>query len=273
MVTTALNPPTLSFADEQVPQFEITKYYCPVTYNSIGAAQLKGGYWDQNIRNPGSFLARGGGAHYSNAWAEVNRATTSRVYLESWNEFDEGSGLYAGTNCSPYIFPGSGNTNTDVWSVTGDPFEYIKTTARGAASFNDTPLQSAKILWHNIPGDLAPGETRTVNVIVRNTGNASWSARADYKLGELNSDRASFIAGNQVLIDDTQDEIPLYGGVFRGRPKTFTFTIRAPLEDGDYPIHLQMLQGDSAWFGETLSLNINVSSRHKPQPAAIPPGA
>jgi hypothetical protein len=257
-VTTALNPPTLSFADEQVPQFEITAYNYPADYNSISSVQLKGGYWDQNIRNPGSFLARAGGVNYSNAWSQVDRTTTQRVYLESWNEYDEGSGLFAGTNLPPYIAPGSGNTNTDVWSVTGDPFEYIRTTARGAASFNDTPLQSAKILWHNIPTSLAPGETRSVTVILRNTGNASWTAGANYKLGQADSDTASFVTGNRVLLNDAQDEIPLYGGIFRGRPKTFTFTIEAPARRGLYITHWQMLQENVAWFGEVLPVSIKV---------------
>ena len=61
MVTTALNPPTLTFADEQIPQFEITAYNSTVTYNNYTATQLKAGYWDQNVRNPGSQLPRDGG--------------------------------------------------------------------------------------------------------------------------------------------------------------------------------------------------------------------
>ncbi len=79
MVTTALNPPTLSFADEKVPQFEITQYYYAFTYNTVRSVQLKGGYWDQNIRNPGSFLARAGGLPYSNAWHQVDRTLVRRV--------------------------------------------------------------------------------------------------------------------------------------------------------------------------------------------------
>jgi hypothetical protein len=147
-----------------------------------------------------------------------------------------------------------------VWSTTGDPFEYIKTTARGASSFNDTPPQSAKILWHNIPTNLAPGETRTVTVVIRNSGSASWTAGANYKLGQMDTDPASFVTGNRVLIDDTQDEVPLYGGIFRGRPKKFNFTIQAPMKNGVYATHWQMLQEDVGWFGEKLSLSINVSS-------------
>jgi hypothetical protein len=264
-VATALNPPTLSFADEEVPQFEITAYNYPVTYHSVGSVQLKGGYWDQNIRSPGSFLARAGGVNYSNAWSLVTRAVTRRVYLESWNEYDEGSGIYAVTNLPPYIAPANTSGNTDVWSTTGDPFEYIRTTARGAAGFNDTPLQSAKILWHNLPTYLAPGQTRVVTVIVRNSGNASWTAGGNYKLGQADSDTASFVPGNRVLLDDSGDEIPIYGGIFRGRPKMFTFTIEAPQTSGVYTTHWQMLQENVAWFGEALAATINVSPLAKPQ--------
>ena len=60
-ITTALNPPTLSFANQQFPQFETTAYSAITTFNNYTAAQLKAGYWDQNVRNPGSQLPRDGG--------------------------------------------------------------------------------------------------------------------------------------------------------------------------------------------------------------------
>ena len=260
MVSAVANS-TLSFADEKVAQFELLAYYNATDYNSIRSVHLDGGYWDQNIRNPGAILPRAGGVPYSNAWAQVDRATTRRVYLESWNEYDEGSGMYAVTNSPPYIAPGSGNTNTDVWSATGDPFEYIKTAARGAASFNDAPVQSAKILWHNIPATLMPGERRTVTVIVRNAGNASWTAATNYKLGQADADTTALVAGKRVVINDTQDEIPFYGGIFRGRAKAFTFTLQAPATLGSYTSHWQMLQEGVAWFGDTLTNVFTVKSK------------
>ncbi len=259
MVSSVANS-TLGFADEKVHQFEIMGYYNEYLQGSIRSVQLKGGYWDQNVRNPGAFLPRAGGVNYSNAWQQVNRTTTRRVYLESWNEYDEGSGLYAVTNSPPYIAPGSGNPNTDVWSATGDAFEYIKTTAKGAASFNDTPAQSAKILWHNIPATLTPGETRTVTVIVRNAGDASWTAAANYKFGQGDADTA-FVAGKRVLIDDAQDEIPVYGGIFRGRAKEFQVTLTAPAALGTYSTHWRMLQEGVAWFGEELTVPITVKTK------------
>ena len=268
MVTTALNDPTLYFADEKVPQFEINQYYREFNYIRTLSVQLKGGYWDQNVRNPGDYLARAGGVHYSNAWNQVNRALVRRVYLESWNEYDEGTGLYAVTNSPPYLKPGSGNTKTDVWSSTGDPFEYIKTTARGAAAFNDIPWQGASFLWHNIPTNLAPNETRTVNVIVRNTGDASWTALDGYKLGQKDADPVQFVT-NRWLINDTQDEIPLYGGIFRGRPKIFSVTLRAPATPGVFTTHWSMLQEAAGWFGEELSVTIKVGEPTRLKPPLL----
>jgi hypothetical protein len=36
--------------------------------------------------------------------------------VESWNEYDEGSGIYAADPGPPFIQPGSGNTNTDTYT-------------------------------------------------------------------------------------------------------------------------------------------------------------
>ena len=259
MVTTALNDPTLSFADEKVPQFEINNYYYQFQWGQVLSAQLKGGYWDQNIRNPGDFLPRNGGRHYTNAWnqATQTRATLKRVYLESWNEYDEGTGMFAANPGPPYIQPDSGNTNTDVWSASNDPYEYIKTTARGAAVFNDWPNHDAAVLWHNIPTDMQSGETRTATVIVRNEGDALWNEATQVRFSQSDSDPVNF-GHDRYYIDDSQDDIPTFGGIFRGRPKTFQLTLTAPTQPGTYPTHWRMLQEGVEWFGQEISQNIVV---------------
>lgn len=258
MVTTALNDPTFAWAEEKVPQFEINEYYREVAWGPRRAAQLKGGYWDQNIRNPGDFLLRAGGVHYSNAWRQVNRATLHRVYVESWNEYDEGTGIYAANPGAPYIRSGSGNTNNDVWSSANDPYEYIKTTARGAAAFNDWPERDAKILWHNLPARMLPGETRTATVIVRNEGDAMWSEAAKFRFGQKEFLDPVLFGAGRYLLNDAQDDIPAYGGIFRGRPKTFTLTLKAPASPGLYTNHWSMVQESVTWFGETLTHSILV---------------
>ncbi len=260
MVTTALNDPTFAWADEKVPQFEINEYSRTVLWRGIRAAQLKGGYWDQNIRNPGDFLARAGGLPYSNAWSRVNRSLLRRVYVESWNEYDEGTGIYAANAGPPYIRPGSGNTNSDVWSSTNDPYEYIKTTARGAALFNDVPERDARVLWHNLPTRMRPGETRTATVIVRNEGDALWSEAAKYRFGQKEFLDAALFGAGRYLLNDAQDDIPVYGGIFRGRPRTFALSLKAPTTPGRYTNHWSMVQENVAWFGEELTHTILVDA-------------
>lgn len=257
MVTTALNDPTFAWTDEKVPQFEVNEYGRTYLWHGLQTIQLKAGYWDQNIRNPGDFLPRNGGAPYSNVWTRINRSVHKRVYVESWNEYDEGSGIYAANPGPPYIRPGSGNTNTDVWSSANDPYEYIKTTARGAAAFNDWPEREAKILWHNIPSRMLPGETRAATVVVRNEGDAMWSESAKYRFGQKDTDPVKFGAG-RYAINDAQDDIPTFGGIFRGRPKTFTLSVKAPPTPGLYTNHWSMVQENVAWFGEELVCTILV---------------
>ena len=80
------------------------------------------------------------------------------VNVESWNEYDEGSGIYAANPGPPYIKSGSGNTNTDTWSSTNDPYQYIKTTAAGARQFNDTPDRMQQSSGTTSPPRWGPGK-------------------------------------------------------------------------------------------------------------------
>ena len=248
---------TLGFTDEKVIQYEEHLYFKKTSFNGVDTAQVKPGYWDQNVRNPGFILPRAGGAHYSTAWNSVNAdPSIDHVYIESFNEYDEGSGIYpVDIAASPYLI--NGNTSSDTWSSGNDPDHYIKATAAGAAAFNDTPDRDAKILWHNFPSSMAAGSTQTVNVIVRNTGDASWTAAIDYKLGD-NTPGGAVFGSPRYLIDDNADEIPIYGGIFRGRAKTFQITLIAPSSPGIYETRWRMLQEGVAWFGEELVHTVNV---------------
>ena len=56
----------------------------------------------------------------------------------------------------------------------------------------------------------------------------------------------------------TLDDIPLFGGIFRGRAKTFNAEITAPEIPGTYLTHYQMIQEGNTWFGDTLEVEITV---------------
>lgn len=254
LVTTALNMPVLSFSDERVAIFEINAYYHETSFNGITSVQVKPGYWDQNVRNPGDFLPRAGGIHYTQAWDRVH-AGVKRVYVESWNEYDEGTGIYAGATTAPYLKPGSGNVNTDVWSSRQDPFEYIRTTARDAARFNDTPALHALVLSHDLPARMGRGTSVQATVVLRNQGDDAWSGAGGFRLQQRADDPVQFSPG--ALVDDAADEIGLYGGIFRGRPVTMRVTLTAPQAPGTYLTRWQMVHNGQP-FGEVVTLPIRV---------------
>jgi hypothetical protein len=95
--------------------------------------------------------------------------------------------------------------------------------------------------------------------VVRNEGDLSWTAAEDFKFGQKEYLEGEVLFGaKRYLIDDTQDEIPIYGGIFRGRPIVFEFDLIAPPTEGDYLTHWGMLQENVAWFGEELVVPITV---------------
>jgi hypothetical protein len=253
MITPALNNPTFTFTDERVPLFEINTYFQSHTFNSRKTLQIKAGYWDQNVRTPGDFLPRAGGIHYTNAWSQVD-TTFNLVYVESWNEYDEGTGIYAAQPDTNYLI--NNNPNTDTWSTTGDPYEYIRTTAAGAAVYNTRPEFSSLFLANDLPDTLASGMPQPVQITVRNEGDFSWTQAAGITLQQLSSDPVQLTLQGGTL-DDTQNEIPIYGGIFRGRPVTFAATVTAPAQPGTYPTHWQMhLNGQP--FGDTLVHTVHI---------------
>jgi len=70
-------------------------------------------------------------------------------------------------------------------------------------------------------------------------------------------DGGSPFGPSRFLIDDSGDEIPTYGGIFRGRPRTFAVQLNAPAS-GTYTLHFRMLQESVAWFGQGLDIPVEV---------------
>ena len=262
MINNAYSP-AFSFADERIYQFEMQQYKIDKLWKGINSSLLKPGYWDQNVRYPGYHLTRDGGSHYVQSWSQVNNDTTiDRVYIESFNEYDEGSGIFAARTDTIFKKTDGGmhNTGNDVWSSANDPYEYLKTTAWGAALFNDDLQLDATIIWDNIPSTMHTGEVANATVVVRNEGNKLWNAANDLKFGEMESLDSAMFGPGRYLMNDTADEIPVYGGVFRGRPTTFTVEITAPDTPGTYTTHWSMMQEPYTWFGDTLIRNITVKT-------------
>ena len=250
MISAALVDPDYTFSDERMIMFSGYCYTMHCVHKEIYVWHVQPGYWDQNIRRPGFILPRNGGKQYRDAWELVPSSLPFpyRVYVESWNEYDEGSGIYAGDPGPPLVDP-TMHSNTDVFSIDNDPFEYINTTARGAARINGCPENDAVILGVEVPLSAEAGSEVDIQVVVRNEGNARWSGAAGYGL-RVGNDRI-------ISIDDHDHEIPLYGGIFRGRP--VTFTAKLPVGDlhGVFSAEICMAK-DGVPFGERVPFKVDV---------------
>ncbi len=95
---------------------------------------------------------------------------------------------------------------------------------------------------------------------MRNEGDLSWTGAAGYMFGEEESLDPTMFGPGRYAIDDTTNEIPTYGGIFRGRPITFDVQLTAPATPGTYTTHWRMLQDNVEWFGGELTQQIVVAT-------------
>lgn len=215
-----------------------------VLFDGICAA-IKPGQWDTLDR----FLARNGGAGYTEAWERILAHPEVRLAIvESWNEYTEGTGIYEATPSANLSEPGY-RPHEDTWGPS--PRTYIDLTAAAAAQFNMHPPRDAAFTRFTIPDRLPPGATGELQVRVLNLGDSEWSAAAGYALAPANATAERFGIA-PAPVDDASHEVPRYGGVFRGRPVDFVLSATAPLVPGRYELALQMRHAATGAFGPRL---------------------
>jgi hypothetical protein len=129
------------------------------------------------------------------------------------------------------------------------PRHYIDLTAKYASQWNDVPAHDAQFLTMNVPPTMIAGQTYQVSIAFRNTGDHKWRGDTGYQLVQINPEPFGSNP-RETPIDDSQDEIPIYGGILRGQPKTFTFTVIAPETPGSYSLQWRMNQQGVEFFGE-----------------------
>ncbi len=242
------------WADQLDRQFATPDYYAECNIpGHVGGYTVKPGVSNQNIVSPGYFLPRRGGREYQVAWRKVLEQNPGhhRVFVESWNEYDESTGIYAADPGPPFISPDNhGGNHHDTWSATNNPREYIDTTRHFASLFNGRPACDAEFIGYDLPTRVTPGQKFSVEIVVRNRGNEKWSAAAGF---HLDVQATPFCRGPIIMDDrDPADEIARFGGIFRGRPKSFRLQMTAPEKQGRYEMYFQMRKKDTGPFGQRL---------------------
>ena len=101
---------------------------------------------------------------------------------------------------------------------------------------------NAQFISQSVPTTLAPGQTATASVTMKNTGTTTWTRAGGYKLGSQNP-QDNFTWGlNRVWLSSKESVAP-------GQSKTFTFTITAPSTPGFYNFQWRMVHELVTWFG------------------------
>ena len=182
------------------------------------------------------------------------------VNVESWNEYDEGSGIYAANPGAPYIVPGSGNLNTDIWSEYKDPMNTSRPLRNAPGCSTTHPIVTREFSGPTSPPRCCPDRPARMK----------WSSATTAT--ELDR-RRGFAFGKEQVGDFLFGPI-LYGNRrhdqrdsdvwrhFSGSAYRVRHTAHGP--DYSWRVHEQwsMLQENVGWFGDELTLPITV-----PEPA------
>lgn len=105
--------------------------------------------------------SRMGGQTYKDDWAVVTAKKPHWIMVDGWNEFHEGS---------------------DICGSRQYGFEYVAATAMQLARLRTQKEYDAKVLWHNAPPAIEPGELMHVTFLLKNDGLKPWLANEGYAL-------------------------------------------------------------------------------------------
>jgi hypothetical protein len=247
MIGTSLIEPDYGFVDERMVMFSGFAYCIHSVCNGVDVYHVQAGYWDQNIRQPGYLLPRDGGNNYRRAWDMVvaNATSVHRVYIESWNEYDEGSGIYAADPTAPVVNERM-HSNSDVFSHTGDPYEYIRTSANGAARFNGRVQWDARVLDCQLARSVE-GDSDCI-IILRNDGNQAWTTPDDVVVAVTLDGRVY-----RFPVPMPDDAVARAVGISRGRPVAVPLRLPTLTRGAPMPLHLER-SGNAFATGLSLSL-------------------
>ena len=125
-----------------------------------------------------------------------------------------------------------------------------------AVSVNVTappPVNSAQFVSQSVPTSWTIGQTQTVSVTMKNTGNTTWTAGSKYSLGSQNPQDGTWWGTGRVAVS---------GSVAPGQTTTFTFAAKAPSSANTYNFQWRMVQDGVEWFGDyTPNLALTVSPK------------
>lgn len=218
---------------------------------------VEAGFWNP-ISND-FYLPREAGVHFDDAWVEalLRRDDARHLWIDSWNETGEGSGIFEaepvdyaaddGGPCGDFV-----HRHADSWGPSAR--HYIDVVRDNAIAWTAAPSWDAELVTHDLPATLRPGERRWASVVLRNTGGASWPGQGGPRLVARGADE--FGAGtSHPLPDPSLAGLP--GGIPRGAPAVFPVLLTGPCEGDQHTLRLGLIDPDGDPFGPDVEVQVS----------------
>ncbi|MBS0337601.1 MAG: hypothetical protein JSS40_12445, partial [Proteobacteria bacterium] len=144
------------------------------------------------------------------------------------------------------VAPSMVGTYNSQWRMVQDNVEWFGDYTPNIAVKDG--VNSALFVSQTVPATMTPGQTYAVSVTMQNTGNTTWTAGTQYRLGSQN-------AQDNTTWGPLRVELP--NSVAPGSNVTFNFNVTAPATPNTYNFQWRMVQDAVEWFGD-YSANVAV---------------
>ena len=135
---------------------------------------------------------------------------------------------------------------------------------------------NAVLVSHDIPSTMVKGSTARVHIKMKNTGSTTWSESTLHRLGAGATDTGhqhnnefkwkNFASGGY-YISETNQRCFISGSIAPNGEFTFEFDIEAPQTTGTKYFEARMVQDGVEWFGQVISVEVNVTDTPSPPPS------
>lgn len=223
----------------------------------------------------------------SNTWSNSG---PNPVRLATTRPIDRGSGFNSGWLSGSRVVNLSESTvapnqiGTFVFEVQANPpagnyNEYFSLVAENSGWFNDlsfylgfgvlNPLLSGQITENNIPTTMTANSTTSVTIKVKNTGNSTWYNSGNNPVDIYTDpyDRQSVFQGSG-WIEPRKPARLNEASVLPGQIGTFTFSMKAPSENGTYTEVFRLGMSNIGWLdayvGQTIPVTNGQVAPNKP---------
>jgi hypothetical protein len=142
---------------------------------------------------------------------------------------------------------------------------------RAAGEWRDVPdrglcarpkrLNDAQFVSQTVPAKISAGEAKPVSVKLRNTGAATWTTAASYRLGSQDPADTTIWGSSRVSLP---------AATVPGAIATFQFNMVGPSTPGTHPFRWRMVQDGVGWFGDFTPPDVVVRVLPPGGPTTVP---